>query len=75
MTAMWVTRGMLVTLSAALAVALVAHGNVVIGALIGALALTRAVRLILMGRRRARFRRRLLAGRARRRSVAGRPVL
>ena len=42
MTSVWVIRWILVALTAALAVALIVRGNIVIGVLLGALALTRA---------------------------------
>ena len=59
MTSIWVTRWILVALSAALAAFLVARGNVVIGALIGVMAVTRAVLLVGLRRRREEFRRRM----------------
>lgn len=74
MTSMWVTRWILVTLSGALAVALIVHGNVVIGALIGALALGRAARLTQIQRRRRRFRRRHIARGAVRRRFLDSPM-
>jgi hypothetical protein len=57
MTSMLVTRGIIVVLSLALAIALIARGNVLIGVLIGALAVTRLVMFVRLGRRRERFRR------------------
>jgi hypothetical protein len=61
---MWLTRWILVALSAALAVVLFARGNVVIGALIGAMAVTRAVFLVRFHHRREELRRRLAQRRA-----------
>jgi hypothetical protein len=58
MTSVWVTRCILVTLSVVLAVVLIVRGNVVIGVLVGALALTRIVLFVRLGRRRDRFRQR-----------------
>ena len=60
-----VIRWIIVALSAALSVALIAHGNVIVGVLIGALALSRVALLVRMGSRRRQFRRRrdLRAGR------------
>jgi Flp pilus assembly protein TadB len=55
-----VIRWIIVGLSAALAVALIARGNVIIGVLIGALAVSRALLLMRIQRRRRRFRRRRL---------------
>ncbi len=52
-----VIRWIIVGLSAALAVALIVRGNVIIGVLIGALALSRAALLLRIGARRRRFRR------------------
>jgi hypothetical protein len=59
MTSMWVIRWVLVALSAALAIALIARGNVLIGVLVGALALTRMVFFVRLHRRRDQFRRRM----------------
>ena len=59
MTSMWVIRGILIALSVALATVLIVRGNVIVGVLIGALAVTRLVLLVQMRRRRDRFRRRL----------------
>ena len=56
MKSMRVIRWILVALSLALAVVLVVHGNVVVGALIGAMAVTRAVLFTRVQRRRERFR-------------------
>jgi hypothetical protein len=66
MTSIWVTRWILVSLSAVLAVVLVARGNVVIGVLLGALALTRIVLFVRLRQRRDRFRQRRQQGGARR---------
>jgi hypothetical protein len=54
-----VVRWIIVALSAALSVALIAHGNLIVGVIIGALALSRAALLIGLQRRRRRFRRRV----------------
>jgi energy-converting hydrogenase Eha subunit G len=62
MTSMWVMRWVIVALSAALAVVLIARGNVLIGVLVGALAVTRMVFFVRLQRRRDQFRRRM-AGR------------
>jgi hypothetical protein len=62
MRSIWVTRWILVVLSAVLAVVLIARGNVVIGVLVGALALTRIVLFVRLGRRRDRFRQRRQQG-------------
>jgi uncharacterized membrane protein len=59
MTSMWVIRGILVALTAALAIALIVRGNVVIGALLGAIALMRAIVLVRLHGRRELLRRRL----------------
>ena len=59
MSSMWLLRGILIALSIALAVVLIVHGNVVIGVLIGALALTRTVLFVRMRHRREEFRRRI----------------
>ena len=59
MRSMWVIRCLVVALTGALAVALILRGNVLIGGLIGALALSRAVLFVKMRRRREEFRRRL----------------
>ncbi len=59
MTSVWIIRGILIALSVALATVLIVRGNVIIGVLIGALAVTRLVLLVQMRRRRDRFRRRL----------------
>jgi hypothetical protein len=54
-----VIRWIVVALSAALSIALIARGNLILGVIIGALALSRAALLIGMQRRRRRFRRRV----------------
>jgi uncharacterized membrane protein len=59
MTSDWVIRWILVALTAAVALALVLRGNVVIGALLGAVALTRAVLFTRVRRRREELRRRV----------------
>ncbi len=59
MTSMWVIRGILVALTAAVAIALIARGNLVIGALLGAVALMRATFLVRLHGRREQLRRRL----------------
>ena len=59
MTSIWVVRGILIALTAALAVALIANGNVVFGVLVGALAVTRMLLFTRMSQRRAEFRRRV----------------
>ena len=53
-----IIRGVLVALIAALSVALIVRGNVVIGVLLGALACTRVVLMLRMRRRREELRRR-----------------
>jgi hypothetical protein len=59
MTSLRIVRWMLVALTAALAVALVASGHVVIGVLLGAMAVTRAVLFVKMQRRREMIRARI----------------
>ena len=59
MTSDWVIRWILVALTAAIALALVLRGNVVIGALLGLVALTRAVLFTRVRRRREELRRRV----------------
>ena len=59
MRSIWVLRGVLIALTAALAIALILRGHVVIGALLGALAVTRAMLFLSMRHRRVRLRRRL----------------
>jgi hypothetical protein len=61
-----VIRWIIVGLSAALAVVLIAHGNVVIGVIIGALACSRALLLIRLQSRRREFSRRRYDERLRR---------
>jgi energy-converting hydrogenase Eha subunit G len=66
MTSMWVMRWVIVALSATLAVVLIVSGNVLIGMLVGALAVTRMVFFVRLQRRRDQFRgqfRRRMAGR------------
>jgi len=62
MPSMWVMRWVIVALSATLAVVLIARGNVLIGVLVGALAVTRMIFFVRLQRRRDQFRRRM-AGR------------
>ena len=52
MSSIWALRWVMVGLSAVLAITLVVRGNVVIGVLIGALAVTRAVMFMQLQRRR-----------------------
>jgi hypothetical protein len=59
MSSMWFVRWILIGLSAALAIVLIMRGNVVIGVLIGAMAVARAVLFVRMHHRRAEFRRRI----------------
>jgi hypothetical protein len=59
MSSTWVLRGILVALTAAIAIALIVNGNVVIGGLLAAVALTRAVLFARVHRQREEFRRRL----------------
>jgi hypothetical protein len=56
MRSMRVVRWILVALSIALATVLILRGNVIVGGLIGALAVTRGVMTVQMQRRRERFR-------------------
>jgi hypothetical protein len=58
MSSIWALRWVMIALNAALAIALMVRGNVVIGVLIGALAVTRAVMFITLRRRRAELARR-----------------
>jgi len=58
MNAIVILRAVVFVLALALAAALIAHGNILIGGLIGALAVTRLVLFINMRRRVGRFRRR-----------------
>jgi hypothetical protein len=55
----WVIRWVLVALTAAVALALIWRGNVVIGVLLGAIAVTRAVLFTRVHRRRELIRRRI----------------
>ena len=64
MTSMWVLRWVLVALSAALALVLIVHGNVIIGVLIAAMAFTRAVLFVRLHTRREELRRRVAQRRA-----------
>jgi len=54
----WVIRGLLVGLTFVLGVVLLRRGNVVIGVLIGAIAVTRGVMFMQVWRRREQIRRR-----------------
>jgi hypothetical protein len=63
-----VFRWILVALSVVLAAFLIVRGNVVIGVLVGAMAVTRAVMFVKMQHRREQFRERI----AQRRAGAGR---
>jgi uncharacterized membrane protein len=58
MTSIWVTRYLLVTLSVVLAVALIVRGDLVIGVIVGALAVSRMVLFVQLRHRRDRFRQR-----------------
>jgi hypothetical protein len=58
MSSMWFVRWILIGLSVALAVVLIVRGNVVIGALIGAMAVARAVLFVHMRHRRDEIRKR-----------------
>ncbi len=64
MRSMTMFRWILVALSGALAVFLIARGNVVIGVLLGAMALTRALLFTRMHHRREMFRERMAARRS-----------
>jgi hypothetical protein len=64
MKSMSILRWILIALSGVLAAFLVLRGNVVIGVLIGVMALTRAVLLVKMQHRREQFRRRIAARRS-----------
>jgi hypothetical protein len=66
-----VLRWVLVGLTAALAVVLIVHGNVVIGVLLGAMAVTRAVMFVKMRQRREQFRQRIAERRAGRTGPTG----
>jgi hypothetical protein len=67
-------RWVLVALSALLAVFLIARGSVVIGAIVGAMAVTRAVFFLRMQRRREQLHERLIARREAYRSRVGNPM-
>jgi hypothetical protein len=67
-------RWVLVALSALLAVFLIARGSVVIGAIVGAMAVTRAVFFLRMQRRREQLHERLVARREAYRSRVGNPM-
>ncbi len=49
---LWVWRGVILALTAALSVALIVRGNLLIGGLIGALAVARAILFVKVRRRR-----------------------
>ncbi|MDQ1475544.1 MAG: hypothetical protein QOE62_773 [Actinomycetota bacterium] len=59
MTSLRVVRWILVALTAALAVVLIVSGHVVLGVLLGAMAVTRAVLFVKMQRRREMLRARI----------------
>jgi hypothetical protein len=67
MTSIWVTRWILVALTAVLAVVLLVRGDVVIGVIVGALAGTRMALFVQLRQRRDRFRQRRQQGGAPRR--------
>ena len=58
MPSIFVIRWIMVALTAVLAVLLIARGNIVIGVVLGALALTRVALLVRLQQRRERFRQR-----------------
>ena len=58
MNSVWAIRCVMIAIGAAIAVVLIVRGNVLIGALVGALVVTRAALLVAMFRRRREFRRR-----------------
>jgi hypothetical protein len=58
MKSIWVIRGLLVALTATLAVILILRGNVVIGVVLGALACARVALLVSVHRRRKELRQR-----------------
>ena len=58
MNSMFAMRWVIVALSLALAIVLIARGNVVVGVLLGALAVSRMVMFVMMRQRRERFRQR-----------------
>lgn len=64
MTSLRVIRWILVALTAAIAVVLISSGHVVLGVLLGAMAVTRAVMFVTMQRRREQFRERIAQRRA-----------
>jgi hypothetical protein len=64
MTSLRVVRWILVALTAALAVVLIVSGHVVLGVLLGAMAVTRAVLFVKMQRRREMLRARIAQRRA-----------
>jgi MFS superfamily sulfate permease-like transporter len=63
MQSMWVFRWILLALSAVLAAFLIVRGNVVIGVIVGVMALTRAVFFVKMQHRREQFREKMAARR------------
>ncbi|MDQ1384843.1 MAG: hypothetical protein QOG65_2222 [Actinomycetota bacterium] len=67
MTSLRVVRWILVALTATLAVMLLVNGHVVLGVLLGAMAVTRAVFFVKMRHRREMFRARIAQRRASRR--------
>ncbi len=72
MQSMRVFRWILIALSALLAVFVIARGNVVIGVIIGAMAVTRAVMFLRMRHRREQLHERLVARREAYRHRVGR---
>jgi hypothetical protein len=58
MTSTWALRWMLVALTGVLAVVLITRGNILIGGLVGAIAVTRAILLIQQRHRRREIRER-----------------
>ena len=54
----WILRGVLIALSLTLSIVLIVHGNVAVGGLIAALAITRIMLFVTMHRRREQFRER-----------------
>jgi hypothetical protein len=64
-------RWVLVALSGALAALLIVRGNIVVGALVGAMAVTRALMFVRMHHRRAQLHERLIARREEYRARAG----
>ncbi len=57
-TSLWVIRVVILALGAALAIALIARGDVLIGGLIGALVIARTILFVQMRHRRRELRRR-----------------